>query len=31
MQELSSVSSEAAYPQSGVAVHPEPVLVDQWD
>lgn len=31
MQQLLSVSSETVYPQIGLAVHPEPVLVDQWD
>lgn len=30
MQQLLSVSSETVYPQIRLAVHPEPVLLDQW-
>lgn len=31
MQQLLSVSSGTVYPQIRLAVHPELVLVDQWD
>ena len=31
MQQLFSVSSGTVYPQVRLAVHVEPVLLDQWD